>query len=631
MQLKTKIMLMSSAIISTIIMTISSIGYLHVKGKTLEHIDATLQSEVRPFAKEIESFVDSKKNVIDLLSKTLASMEYDKTKYLELMTYARDTMHVYGVFGGLSNGSYFDTSGWWEEGYNPTNEPWYKMTINSNKMTIFGPEEYKEMSGRLVKYISLNKEIIKQGKPIGVISSEIRTKEIDDIIASKILMNSGSMVLLKEDGTTLAHTNQSIIGKTLDELGLLELSKAFKNLKEEGKSVYSLNGMKKISYFKRISNTPFVLLGTVPYTEVDKPLNELLKQFIFAGIFSIIIALIFLYFVIVLGLKPLSIMKVHAENLSSGNGDLTKQLDDKRDDEISVVSKEINRFIQKTKDIIVMAKNLSNENASVSHELSVTSLEVGKRVESATVLNTEADTVATTIFEDINSSVKNAEKSKIEIEKANKDLQEAQTIITNLSRKVQMSSQAEIELAQKIACLNENAQQVQSILDIIADIADQTNLLALNAAIEAARAGEHGRGFAVVADEVRKLAERTQKSLNEINATIKVILQAIVETSEEMNQNSQQMEELSKVSHGVEEKISGTVTIMNNAIESNRKTLDEYVGISKKIKFMTNKISEVNDISSKNARSVEEIANAASHLSNLTDSLNNTLSQFKTN
>lgn len=631
MQLKTKIMLLSSVFISAIIIGISSIGYWHVKEKTLEHIDATLRSEIRPFAKELESFIDSKKSVIDFLSKTLASIEYDKTKYLELMTYAKDTMHIYGVFGGLSDGSYFDTSGWWEEGYNPANEPWYKMTINTNKTTIFGPEEYKEMSGQLVKYISINKEIIKKGKPIGIISSEIRTKEIDDIIASKVLMNSGSMVLLKEDGTTLAHTNQSIIGKTLDELGLIELSQAFKTLKEEGKSVYSLNGMKKISYFKRIANTPFVLLGTVPYIEVDKPLNALLKQFIFAGMASIIVALVLLYFVIMVGLKPLSIMKMHAKNLSSGNGDLTKTLDDTKNDEISLVSKEINRFIQKTKDIIIMAKNLSNENASVSHELSVTSLEVGKRVESSTVLNMEADTIATTIFEDINSSIKNAEQSKIEIEKANADLQEAQKIITNLSRKVQMSSQAEIELAQKIACLNENAQQVQSILDIIADIADQTNLLALNAAIEAARAGEHGRGFAVVADEVRKLAERTQKSLNEINATIKVILQAIIETSAEMNQNSEHMEELSKVSHGVEEKIIKTVSIMSNAIASNKKTLDEYVGISNKIKFMTNKISEVNEISSKNARSVEEIANAASHLNNLTDSLNNTLSQFKTN
>ena len=630
MKLKTKILVLSSIITTLIIVAISLIGYLHVKEKTLEHIDATLKSEVRPFAKDIAGFIDSKKRVIELLAQTLGSIEYEKGKYLQLMTYARDTMHIYGVFGGLEDTTYFDTSGWWEEGYNPVNEPWYKMTINTNKTTIFGPQEYKEMSGRMVKYISINKEIMKDGKPIGVISSEIRTKEIDDLVASKVLMNSGNMVILNEDGTTIVHTNSKIIGKTLDELGLVELSKAFKDLKEEGKSVYMLNGMKKISYFKRIENTPFVLLGTVPYTEVEKPLNDLLKQFVIIGFISVLIALALLYLVVNVGLKPLFVMREHTQELSSGNGDLTKKLQDDKNDEISLVSKEINRFIQKTKDIIVMAKNLSNENASVSHELSITSMEVGKRVEDSTALNAQSDEIAKTIFKDIQNSMENAEKSKLEIQEANFDLQEARKMIALLSDKVQRSSQAEIELAQKIVQLNDDAQQVQSILDIIADIADQTNLLALNAAIEAARAGEHGRGFAVVADEVRKLAERTQKSLNEINATINVILQAIVQTSEEMNINSKQIEELATVSNDVENKISKTVLIMDQATSSTEKTLEEYTEVSSKIEAMTKKISQVNEISSNNARSVEEIANAASHLNSLTENLNNTLSQFKT-
>ena len=104
--------------------------------------------------------------------------------------------------------------------------------------------------------------------------------------------------------------------------------------------------------------------------------------------------------------------------------------------------------------------------------------------------------------------------------------------------------EAILKTGDMVASLGEKSQKIGKITDLIDDVADQTNLLALNAAIEAARAGDHGRGFAVVADEVRKLAERTQKSLLEINATINDIVQAIIDSGEQMNKNSEQVQEL---------------------------------------------------------------------------------------
>jgi len=365
--------------------------------------------------------------------------------------------------------------------------------------------------------------------------------------------------------------------------------------------------------------------------KISKNIRAMIGDTMLYGTIVAILAIIGIYFLINrLIAAPLVNLGTTARNLATGDGDLTKQLEIRNNDEIGVASTEINHFIEKVRSTIELAKDTSNENASIAHELSVTTLQVGKRVEDSSAIIAQATKMSHETKTEIVASVQKAKTSKEEVIKANEELRTARTHLQQLGQRVQNSAHTEMELAGKVQQLSSDAEQVKSILTVISDIADQTNLLALNAAIEAARAGEHGRGFAVVADEVRKLAERTQKSLIEINATINVIVQAITDSSEQMNRNSGEIQELTAIASDVEQKINTTVDIMDFATKLNDKTVDDYIQTGDKIDAIVTKIEEINTLSTQNTRSVEEIAGASEHLNSLTEKLNAILNKFRT-
>jgi len=479
--------------------------------------------------------------------------------------------------------------------------------------------------------------IIKFEKEKGTDIEEIK-KELTVKLNSVKFGSEGYIFGYTYDGINVIQgINPEIKGKNFFELkdaDGVEIIQEFSNLSKGNKC-----GLLKYRFSKKKDGKPFLkfgyscgndelgwFIGTDFYIDnVDNivlTMNEITENnSIKTGIillgttsfFVILFSIIGLFIIRKIISKPLKELFVMTENLATGNGDLTKKTSIKNKDEISIVSKQVNLFIDKVKNIIINAKSKSSENASISHELSSTSLEVERLVENSTsiVLKVNGD------FEEINLKIDN-------------NLYESQKNKELLLTKTKKTSQNENEIAEKMCSLNNEVSQIKNVLNVINDIADQTNLLALNAAIESARAGEHGRGFSVVADEVRKLAEKTQKSLIEINATINVVIQSVSDTSEDMIINSKSVSELNNFVSTLKGELEKSVVSMNTSTLNIEKSVKDYEYVKDKIEIMTKEVNKMNDIYGLNSKNIQKITSAAEHLNSLTENLNNELNKFKT-
>ena len=377
------------------------------------------------------------------------------------------------------------------------------------------------------------------------------------------------------------------------------------------------------------------------YTSVASELKEASEQSnssAQSSIVDIIVLTLFIAIFIIIGalllmrsiLGSVSKLQVVAGDLAQGNGDLTKRININEADEIGEVSRNFDTFLDVLQKLISMGKDSSSENVAVSQELSTTALEIGKRVEEEVATVQKAVSNTTRISHIVEENYKGTQAVGQDIEIANAKLEEAKAVVIELANSIVENSAKELDLADKLNTLSSDTEQVKNVLRVIVDIADQTNLLALNAAIEAARAGEHGRGFAVVADEVRNLAERTQKALTEINATINVVIQSITQSSDEMNKNVDSFKVMTNNAHTVSSSMVDVSTMMQKAVNATETSLKSSQSINDNIVLVVSEMKNIDEISTKNARSVEEIASAAEHLYKLTEELNSGLSKFRT-
>lgn len=315
--------------------------------------------------------------------------------------------------------------------------------------------------------------------------------------------------------------------------------------------------------------------------------------------------------------------------LTAGDGDLTKRITVKSNDELADLAKHINKFIENVQNIIVEVKASADEVASSNNQLAATMEELSTTFDSQSKQVSNMAVSMDTISDIARSTADALSKTMSSLDKTATQTGEGSSQLDNVRQNMEDIKSQTVQLSTTIEKLSASSCQIGDILTVINDIANQTNLLALNAAIEAARAGEAGRGFAVVADEVRKLAERTQHATGEIETIITSLQNESESASKEMSRSAE------SVQGGVENIITtteGFKTVVSGVVGLHRDMGSVSEAVSNQYNTIQSVVDNANVIASgleESNAAVSEVTSTVAHLQQRTESLKNLVGKFR--
>jgi len=530
------------------------------------------------------------------------------------------------AYAGLSDGTFLQGVDLpVPAGYDPRQRDWYKKAMS--KGTFYVTEPYID--------VATNDLVVTIATPFntngysGVIGADMNINalvndivSLDDTGVYAFLVNSNGKVVAHKD-TSLSLKPVSQISNTLD-IGLIESISQNHEIKE-----MLVGDNEAFVSSRHVPNTDWYFTVVIDKDNAFASFRSVLRQAAFMGVLqTIVIAFIALFF-IQKALAPLQTLSSSMEALSKGDGDLTQRIKVDTKDEIGQLATHVNAFIAKLQEIV---KDIARSSSELDTQSKVSTDVARQTSDGLSVQLNEMSQIATAVHEMSAAAEEVANNAQLTANSAIGSTEHCnegkQVIIRNQESITSLAQQVE-NAAHIIRELEKNALDINMILSTISDIAEQTNLLALNAAIEAARAGEQGRGFAVVADEVRVLSQRTHSSTNEIREMIESLQQNSVEAVNSM-QRSQDLAQssvddasnatsaLEKIAVSIQE-ISDMASHISNAASEQRTVTGE---VSKNIQL-------ANDVSDQMSVQADSSSQLSEELRSIAKQLNKQVKLFK--
>jgi len=512
--------------------------------------------------------------------------------------------------------------------YDPRTRPWYQDAIQVGKQVI--TPAYKDaITGSLL--ITIAEPIRKNGQLFGVVGADVL---IDQLIADVISLDAGknayAMLIDTQTDSFLAHPNKNMRLKPVTALSTQLTMNVVESYAKDGNiKIIQRQGVEKLFYFKQVPNTNWIFAIEMDRDTEQAGHSRLLSELLLtAAVITLLVGLAVSWLVSFLFRDLIRVSRA-LDEIASGDADLTQRLVPNSNDEVGRLAISFNTFVGNMHE---MVSKLSLVSASLSEQACSTAQQADERSARIRAQQDEINMVATAVNEmaaatqEIAGNADNtAQHSAQAVDvcvHGGEQVVQTQSSIQNLAREVEVATQV-------IQELEAHGHSINTILSTIQGIAEQTNLLALNAAIEAARAGEQGRGFAVVADEVRVLSQRTHSSTQEIQQMIET-LQATTLKAVGIMGDSRQLADTSVVDS---DSAAVSLTQIQTAVEAISDMAMQIASAAEEQASVTAEITRntvgIRDVSLELATEATDAAKQATQLSQLSDELENQINRFK--